>query len=61
MDLEAYRGESKFYHEKSMISVAGQLQFSGMSNAVIISKSDLLNKESLMSSCHVNEILELFS
>lgn len=43
-----YKGVSKFNKKKSIISVAGQLQFSGMNNSVIIAKSDYI-KESVIS------------
>lgn len=43
--VEQRKGTSKYSEKKSKISLFGQLQFSGMNNSVIISKSDFLNKE----------------
>ncbi|WP_171899529.1 hypothetical protein [Candidatus Marithrix sp. Canyon 246] len=37
-------GNPQFKKQKSVISIAGQLQFSGSSNAVIIANSDYIKK-----------------
>lgn len=55
-----YKGHCKFNEEKSKISILGQLQFSGMSNAVIISKSDFLKNDILFSFIETEEIKKLF-
>jgi len=51
---------SKFKEKKSIISVAGQLQFSGMSNATIIAHSDYIKKSDIANSEHCKQILNLF-
>lgn len=43
-DNEIRKGPSKYYLKKSQVSLFGQLQFSGMNNSVIISRSDFLRK-----------------
>jgi len=57
---EKYKGSSKFYEKKSIISVAGQLQFSAKSNSVIIEKSDFIKKNDLLSNETCKEIIKLF-
>jgi len=57
---EKYKGSSKFYKKKSIISVAGQLQFSAKSNSVIIEKSDFIKKDNLLSNETCKEIIKLF-
>ncbi|MBG6243326.1 MAG: hypothetical protein EKE20_16655 [Candidatus Symbiopectobacterium sp. Dall1.0] len=44
---ESRNGNSKSYLKKSKVNLFGQLQFSGMSNSVIISKSDFLRKSDI--------------
>jgi len=60
-ECESYKSSSKFKIKKSLISVAGQLQFSGMSNAVIISNSDYIKKNDLEENIHCVNIKNLFS
>ena len=60
-EYEDYKTQNKFKEKKSLISVAGQLQFSGMSNAVIISNSDYIKKSDLDANNHCLDIKELFS
>ena len=45
--LEQRKGASKYSEKKSKVNLFGQLQFSGMNNSVIISKSDFLRKEDI--------------
>ena len=59
-ESEDYKGSIKFKKKKSLISMAGQLQFSGMNNSVIISKSDYIRKSDLESNKHCLNIKELF-
>ncbi len=47
-NLDQYVGGKKYKSKKSQISVAGQLQFSGMNNSVIILKSDFIKKETIL-------------
>ena len=58
---QSYSGTSKFKEKKSIISLAGQLQFSGMNNSVIIAKSDYITREKLMQNTQCVEIQSLFS
>ena len=55
-----YKNRSKFKNKKSIISVAGQLQFSGMTNAVIIGKSDFIKKDDILNSEVCNNIMKMF-
>jgi len=57
---DTYNNRCKFYDKKSIISIAGQLQFSGMANAVIISKSDFIKKDDILNSQVCNDIVKLF-
>ena len=57
---ERYKGGSKFYAKKSIIAVAGQLQFSAKSNSVIIEKSDYIRKSDLEKNQKCKEISEMF-
>jgi hypothetical protein len=57
---ERYKGSSKFYKNKSIISVAGQLQFSAKSNSVIIEKSDYIRKNDLETNYKCKEIVDMF-
>ncbi len=45
---DKYAGGGKFKYLKSEISIAGQLQFSGMNNSVIILKSDYIKKHTIL-------------
>jgi len=53
-------GNIEFKKEKSIISVAGQLQFSGSTNAVIIAKSDYIKKDDILNNTHCQNIIKLF-
>lgn len=57
---DSYKGSSKYKELKSIISVSGQLQFSGMNNAVIISRSDYLNRDLLLNDHICKSIAGLF-
>lgn len=56
-----YKAASKYKHKKSLLNVAGQLQFSGMSNAVFIANSDFLSFEELTNNDHCKRIASLFA
>jgi len=58
---DTYNNKCKFKDKKSIISVAGQLQFSGMANAVIISKSDFIKKDDILNSNVCNDIMKMFN
>jgi hypothetical protein len=58
VDGKGKRG--KFYRKKSIIGVAGQLQFSGSANTVIISSSDYLSEEKLSKDVKTQEISTFF-
>jgi hypothetical protein len=60
-NTEEYKGSSQFKQLKSIISVAGQLQFSGSSNAVIIANSDYIQKEHLLADVRCISIASLFN
>ncbi|MBN5272335.1 hypothetical protein JY490_09690 [Serratia marcescens] len=45
--VEERKGASKYSEKKSKVNLFGQLQFSGMNNSVIISKSDFLRMEDI--------------
>jgi hypothetical protein len=51
----------KFYKKKSIIGIAGQLQFSGSQNTVIISSSDYLSNDKLEKDVKTQEIASFFS
>ncbi|MFK5975391.1 MAG: hypothetical protein QM493_02675 [Sulfurovum sp.] len=57
---DEYKNKCKFKDKKSLISVAGQLQFSGMANAVIIAKSDYIKRDDILNSDVCNDIMKLF-
>jgi len=57
---DSYGKKSKFKDKKSIISVAGQLQLSGMANAVIIGKSDFIKKNDILNSDVCNDIMKMF-
>lgn len=59
-DQEEHTGTVQFKKDKSVISVAGQLQFSGASNAVIIANSDYIKKENIHTDKHCIDIARLF-
>jgi len=57
---EKTSGSIQFKKEKSLISVAGQLQFSGSSNSVIIANSDYIKKADILNNAHCQNIMQLF-
>lgn len=57
---EKYKERIKFKEKKSIISVAGQLQFSSMNNSVIIANSDYIKKSDISSNSHCVDISKLF-
>ncbi len=59
-DREEYIGRVEFKKSKSIISSAGQLQFSGSSNAVIIANSDYIKKDDILNSQVCQDIIKLF-
>ncbi len=59
VDKDTYKGSSKFDKKKSLISVAGQLQFSGMNNSVIIAKSDYITKQNIFDDVECQMIMNL--
>lgn len=58
--VEQRNGSSKYYEKKSKLSLFGQLQFSGMNNSVIISKSDFLTKHDIENCPQCNIIRSMF-
>lgn len=59
-DRQAYKTKCKFKQKKSLLSIAGQLQFSGMSNAVFIANTDYLSYDILISNEHCTLLNNLF-
>lgn len=57
---EKYDGSTNFKEDKSIISIAGQLQFSGSNNSVIIANSDYIKKEDILNNGHCQKIIKLF-
>lgn len=57
---EEYKQKQKFKEKKSIISIAGQLQFSGMNNSVIIANSDYIKKSDIAANVHCQNIIKLF-
>lgn len=55
-----YGTSVKFKEKKSIISIAGQLQFSGMNNSVIIAKSDFIKKNDILNNTNCEDIIKLF-
>jgi hypothetical protein len=55
-----YNTSNKFKEKKSLISIAGQLQFSGMNNSVIIAKSDYIKKDDILNNNYCQAINRLF-
>lgn len=55
-----YRGSVQFKKEKSIISIAGQLQFSGVNNSVIIARSDYIRASDIEGSSCCKDIMKLF-
>lgn len=53
-------GRIEFKKLKSIISSAGQLQFSGSSNTVIIANSDYIKKADIDANVHCQNIIKLF-
>ena len=60
-EKEEIRGSIQFKQEKSIISIAGQLQFSGSSNSVIIANSDYIKKKDIDNNVICRNIINLFS
>jgi len=58
---EESRGSIQFKKEKSIISIAGQLQFSGSSNSVIIANSDYIKKSDIDSNVIFQNIIGMFT
>jgi hypothetical protein len=58
---DIYNNKCKFKDKKSIVSIAGQLQFSGMANAVIIAKSDFIKKDDILNSNVCNDIMRMFN
>ena len=56
---DKYVGSKKYKPKKSQISVAGQLQFSGMNNSVIILKSDYIKKQTILQDIECKRIAEM--
>lgn len=54
------RNQDKFNRKKSVIGIAGQLQFSGVANTVVIQKSDYLSDNKIRNSPQVKEIAAFF-
>lgn len=59
-NMEEPIGRIEFKKLKSIISSAGQLQFSGSSNAVIIANSDYIKKNDIFENVHCQNIIKLF-
>ena len=57
---EKETGKVQFRKEKSIISIAGQLQFSGSSNSVIIANSDYIQKKDILDNYICTDIITLF-
>lgn len=58
--VEKRKGSSKYSEKKSKVNLFGQLQFSGMNNSVIISKSDFLRMEDIESCPQCTIIKNMF-
>lgn len=54
------RKQGKFNAKKSIIGIAGQLQFSGFHNTIIIQKSDYLSDDKLNDSPQIKKIATFF-
>jgi hypothetical protein len=59
-EKEESRGSIQFKKEKSIISIAGQLQFSGSSNSVIIANSDYIKKSDIDGNIICQNIIKMF-
>lgn len=57
---EKHDGTVNFKDEKSIVSIAGQLQFSGSNNSVIIANSDYIKKSDIENNEHCKNIIKLF-
>ena len=57
---EKPNGSIQFKKEKSIISIAGQLQFSGSTNSVIIANTDYIKKDDILNSQVCKDIMKLF-
>lgn len=58
---DTYKTAKKFKEKKSLISIAGQLQFSSMSNAVIIANSDYIKRSDIVDNPYCKDIISLFN
>jgi len=58
---ETYKGRSKYYEKKSILGIFGQLQFSGVSNAVMINQTDFLKAADIIGCQQCLLINSLFS
>ena len=54
-------GSIQFKKEKSIISIAGQLQFSGSTNSVIIANSDYITKNDIDNNVVCQNIIKMFN
>ncbi len=57
---EKHYGSKNFKQEKSIISIAGQLQFSGSANSVIIANSDYIKKSDIEANVQCQNIIKMF-
>lgn len=57
---EKHEGRVNFKEDKSIISIAGQLQFSGSNNTVVIANSDYIKKSDIAANVHCQNIIKLF-
>jgi len=57
---EEIKGNIQFKKEKSIISIAGQLQFSGVNNSVIIANSDYIKKDDILNNSTCQDIIKMF-
>lgn len=56
---DKYTSGKKYKPKKSQISIAGQLQFSGMNNSVIILKSDYIKKQVILQDAECKKIARM--
>lgn len=56
---DKYTGGKKYKPKKSRISIAGQLQLSGMNNSVIILKSDYIKRQLILQDVECKKIAQL--
>ena len=57
---EEVKGSIEFKKEKSIISIAGQLQFSGANNSVIIANTDYIKKSDILNNLVCKNIITMF-